>query len=114
MRLKIYIAGPISKGDRDLNFSQAAEAQERLMALGFAPLNPMLSMKHPNAFDIPWKLWMACDYPWVLCADAILRLPGESQGADVEVALASQHGIPVFTSIETLCDWVPEGTGETV
>jgi hypothetical protein len=45
---------------------------------------------------------MELDNEWVLRCDALLRLPGESQGADAEVELAKKHGIPVFYSIEEL------------
>jgi hypothetical protein len=31
--------------------------------------------------------------------DAVLRLPGESRGADRDVAIAEARGIPVFTSL---------------
>jgi len=37
-----------------------------------------------------------------------MRLPGESPGADREVALAAELGIPVFYSVEELV----EGMGE--
>ena len=31
--------------------------------------------------------------------DAVLRLPGESRGADQDVAIARERGIPVFTDV---------------
>ena len=34
--------------------------------------------------------------------DAVLRLPGASRGADLDVARARELGIPVFTDIEEL------------
>ncbi len=34
-----------------------------------------------------------------LC-DAVLRLPGESKGADNDVRIARERGIPVFTRLE--------------
>jgi len=37
-----------------------------------------------------------------LKCNAVLRLPGESKGADAEVALAEENGIDVFYSIEDL------------
>jgi len=45
MRPRVYISGPITKGDRDANFQQAADVHRELMAAGFAVFNPMLSMK---------------------------------------------------------------------
>jgi hypothetical protein len=43
VRKRIYIAGPISKGDPLHNVRQADEAMFALMRAGFAPFNPMLS-----------------------------------------------------------------------
>jgi hypothetical protein len=34
--------------------------------------------------------------------DAVLRLPGESRGADRDVAIARERGIPVYTSLEEI------------
>lgn len=34
--------------------------------------------------------------------DAVLRLPGASAGADADVALARQRGIPVYTALEQI------------
>lgn len=39
---------------------------------------------------------------WVEVSDALLRLPGESKGADMEVARANEIGVPVYHSIEEL------------
>jgi len=99
MRKRIYIAGPITRGNRTDNFANACKAQESLMACGFAPLNPMLTMLHPAAWVIPHEDWMAADLPWVAVADGLLRLPGDSIGADMEVAHAMKLGIPVMYSI---------------
>lgn len=103
-RPRVYISGPITRGDREHNFKQADEAQKRLMLAGFAPLNPMLSMQCSFAWDLPHHLWIECDLPWVEVSDAVLRLPGESVGADQEVSHAIENGIPVFRSIEDLSE----------
>jgi hypothetical protein len=34
--------------------------------------------------------------------DAVLRLPGESRGADQDVAIARRRGIPVYSSLEEI------------
>ena len=36
--------------------------------------------------------------------DAVLRLPGDSRGADLDVAIAHERGIPVYTSIDEIPD----------
>ena len=48
----------------------------------------------------PYETWIKLDEEWVLRCDALLRLPGESKGADAEVAQAKKHRIPVYYSIE--------------
>lgn len=102
MKSRIYISGPITKGDREANFQQAADAQKALLAAGYAVLNPVLTMLLPGAFEIPHDTWIANDLPWVAVADAVLRLPGESEGADIECTYASDRGIPVFCDLDKL------------
>jgi hypothetical protein len=48
---------------------------------------------------------MLIDLAWVEVADAVLRIPGESSGAEREVAHALHHGKPVFTSVEDVLAW---------
>lgn len=99
MRPRIYISGPITQGDRNHNVYQAMHACRQLMLDGFAPLNPIASCCYPFAWepDMQHDLWIACDLAWVAVADAVYRLPGESAGADAEVAFAKERGIPVFS-----------------
>ena len=103
-RPRVYISGPITKGDRNQNFAQAAAAEKQLMLNGMAPLNPMRSMIMPHAWDgeLPHSVWLECDLPWVLMCDAVYRLPGESAGADEECQFADREGIPVFHSVDIL------------
>ena len=35
-------------------------------------------------------------------ADAVLRLSGESRGADQDVAIARERGLPVYTSLDEI------------
>lgn len=36
------------------------------------------------------------------CCDAVLRIPGESRGADLDVGRARQLGLPVYTDVNEL------------
>lgn len=101
-RPRVYMSGPISLGDPDENFGLAAIVQHELIGFGFAPLNPMLSMKLPGHEGIEHSAWIAVDLPWVEVSDAVLRLPGESRGAETECEFAEEIGVPVFTSVEDL------------
>ncbi len=92
----IYVAGPYTGGDPVLNTRKAIEAGEQLRALGFVPFIPHLThlwhLISPHDIDY----WYEYDNEWIRKCDALLRLPGKSKGADAEVALALELGIPVF------------------
>jgi hypothetical protein len=45
-----------------------------------------------------YEAWMAYDFEWLSTCAAVLRLPGDSPGADREVDAALNAGKPVFYS----------------
>jgi hypothetical protein len=103
MRPRIYISGPLtSSGDVFENLGAAVNAARALIAAGFAPFCPHLSYYLDEAEEIPHRVWMEIDLAWLEVADAVLRLPGESVGADIEVRRAEALGIPVFRSVVDL------------
>jgi hypothetical protein len=107
MRPLVYIACPITAGNRNHNYFQACEAERQLMLAGFAPHNPAHTMVLPFAWqdDFPHSLWLDCCFPVIAKCDAVLRLPGYSVGADAELRFAAENGIPVFYSTEDLEEW---------
>lgn len=106
MRPRVYLSGPITKGDRTHNFASACQAHKKLLALGAAVLNPMLTMLHPDAWTIPHEVWLESDLPWVEAADAVFRIPGESVGADLECEHAKKCGIEVFDDYGAIGAWI--------
>lgn len=70
--------------------------------LGFVPMCPHWSHFQHTFRPRPYADWLAFDLEWLPCCDAVLRLPGESSGADGEVARAVELGIPVFGSVAEL------------
>ncbi len=103
MRPKVYINGPLTSSGNILeNVAGAIDAARALIVAGFAPFCPHLSHHVDPAGEIPHSVWMEVDLPWVEAADAVLRLLGESVGANIEVERAVQIGIPVFTSMGEL------------
>lgn len=121
-RPMVYIAGPISKGDLAHNINQASRAFEELALAGLAPLcqhwscfsGPVqVSAAHGTVYAVagqqPNQLthadWLAVDLVFVERSDAVLRLPGQSTGADMETAHARASGIPVFHSVADLIAW---------
>lgn len=97
---RIYIAGPIMLGDRMANIRVAIDAANALRDLGFAVFVPQLdsfwSLVHPREYED----WMAHDFAWIDVCDGLLRIPGESKGADREEVHALARGIPVFHGVE--------------
>lgn len=106
--MRVYVAGPYSKGDQVLNVRAAIEAADRLAAAGHSPYVPHLTMLWHLVSPRPYSWWLALDLEWLAVCDAVVRLPGDSAGADGETAEADRLGIPVFNRVEH----VPEaGTG---
>lgn len=127
-RMKVvYIAGPIRRGDIWENEAQADDAMLALMRAGFCVINPMLSCwagaarvrvasghtadsaPHPLAHggfrDLGAEPWLTMDLELVARSDALLRLPGESTGADGEVKHANKCKIPVMYSVTEVVEW---------
>jgi hypothetical protein len=51
-------------------------------------------------FPRPYEFWLDLDNQFLPDCDAVLRIPGDSNGADKEVALAKTLGKPVFHRID--------------
>lgn len=99
---KIYIAGPYSKGDVAINVKKSMDMANELIENGYAPFCPHLThFLHMNKPQ-PYKKWLEIDDQFVLVCDALLRIPGDSNGADKEIQLAKENNIPVFYSLEDL------------
>jgi hypothetical protein len=100
--ITVYIASPYTLGDVAVNVRESLLMADKLVELGYAPYPPLYSHFWHFLSPKPYETWVELDNEWVLRCDVLLRLPGESSGADAEVALAKEHGIPVFNSIEEL------------
>ena len=100
--IKVYIASPYTLGDVAVNVKAQIDVADALINLGFAPFVPLYShfqhMVHPR----PYQDWVTLDLEWVKSCDCILRLPGESSGADGEIKFAKELGLSVFYSLEEL------------
>ena len=102
MRPRVYIAGPMSQGDRIQNLANALAAYKELIALGYAPFCPHLTFFAAPFITATHSEWLEIDLPWVEKADYILRLQGDSIGATMECDHAKNKGVPVLHSIEEL------------
>lgn len=97
MKPRIYIAGPYTVGDVGVNVRKAIEVADRLRFLGGVPHVPHLNHLWHLAFPHDYEYWMALDMDWLAVCDWIVRIPGESPGADREEVFAKARGIPVLT-----------------
>lgn len=111
--MMILIAGPYASGtngDAELmqqNLTRLEEAAWPIFKAGHVPMIgewvalPILSSagasgpSDPRASEVMYptahRLLQHCD--------AVLRLPGESKGADQDVVIARERGIPVYSSL---------------
>jgi hypothetical protein len=101
-QVRVYVAGPYSKGDVAINVRKAVFAADRLRNARFAPFLPHLTHFWHMLAPRPYEDWLDLDNQFIPCCDALLRLPGDSSGADKEVALAHSLRIPVFYTQEEL------------
>ena len=106
--MRIYIASPYgrragaSPDQCERNTQTAIEAARILIKKGHVPFVPHLfHYVHTRWNDSPNEdVWLAICLTWVPTCDAILRLPGESKGADIEVLKAWSYGKTIFRSID--------------
>ena len=98
----MYVAAPYTANPERCT-AEAIAAGNALLDAGHAPFVPHLAHYWETIHGARhYEDWMRIDLAWLAVADVVLRLPGESSGADQEVAEARRLGIPVVDSIEAL------------
>jgi hypothetical protein len=101
----VYIASAYSKGDCAVNVRNSILAAENLRAHGYLPFCPLWTHFWHFMSPHPYEYWTEMDLEWLPLMDCILRLPGESSGADKEIIYMQGLGKPVFYSIGELFDY---------
>ena len=105
----VYIAGPITIPDPIWNTHDAIQVAERLYNSGLCvPLVPHMNLLWHFIIPHDVEYWYAYDLAVMKRCEAVLRLPGESKGAEAEIAQATKWQIPVFYDEESLMDWVQQ------
>lgn len=102
--VRVYVAGPLSVGDTTDNVITAIEAGTRCLDAGLAPFVPHLNHFWHEVMPRGYEEWMRLDFEWLGACDVLLRLPGESPGAEREVALANKLGLPVYYDIDYMLE----------
>lgn len=93
----VFVSGPLnSSGSVDDNIRNACLVGHYLIERGFVPYVPHLSFFWNMMHKRDEGYWMEHDKRVILHCVAVLRLPGESRGADEEVEFAGQNGIKVM------------------
>lgn len=92
----IYVAGPYSEPDPILNTHRIVRIADRLLDAGFVPLVPHLSVAWHLISPKPYQTWLEYDQHILARCDAVLRVPGDSKGAEAEARHAIDLGIPVI------------------
>jgi hypothetical protein len=110
-KIKVYCAGPYSVGDKEKNVALALVFAEYLIEKGFVPYVPHLSHYWDQEYPHDYKFWLEYDKHWLEVCDCVLRMPGESVGADHEMRHAINKQIPVFLDMDSLLEWFKEAKG---
>lgn len=98
----IYIASPYTLGDVAANVAAQMEAAHKILDMGHVPYWPLESHFLHLYRQRPYEEWLKKDLTILSRVDIVLRLPGESAGADREIAEANNLGIPVAFGWEEL------------
>lgn len=110
----ILIAGPYRSGTHDdpallrRNLDRLEEAAWPLFAKGHIPMIgewvalPVLAGAGATELDDPVaeQIMYPTAHRLLQHCHGVLRLPGESRGADMDVAIAHERGIPVYHSVD--------------
>lgn len=100
--IKVFISSPYTLGSQIVNVRRQIDASNELMNLGYCPFVPLLYHFQEMVHERPYESWIAQCLDWVGICDCVLRLEGESHGADLEVAKANELGKKVFSTVEEL------------
>ena len=118
----ILIAGPYRSGTGDdpglmaRNLARLEEAAWPVFRAGHVPMIgewvALPVLRSAGADGVTDPLAEQVMYPTaqrlLQHCDAVLRLPGESTGADQDVAIARERGIPVYDRVEMIPGYQPE------
>jgi nucleoside 2-deoxyribosyltransferase len=98
--ISVYIASPYTIGDKEFNVKRSLLVADALISRGYLPFVPLLSHYWNEYLEHEYDYWMQYDLCWLERCDAVLRLPGKSSGADVEVEYANRLGKPIYYSVK--------------
>ena len=89
--MKVYIAGPYTKGDASLNVRRMIEVAERVVEAGHTPFIPLLYHLWHLMSPHDYEYWMALDHAWIEACDVLIYLSGESSGTQEDIMFDSDQ-----------------------
>lgn len=92
--MKVYIAGPYSS-DHATGVRNALRLADYLTTAGCHVKVPHLTHFWDMMFPRPYEFWLAYDMVELKECDVLVRMAGESHGADAEVLEAIKSGMTV-------------------
>ena len=105
MKIKVYIASPYTIGDKLANAKRQIKAADELLKHGFAPYVPLLNHFWDEISPKTESEWLDLDFEYLPICDCLLRLEGESKGADKECLKAWGLNIPIFHSVNEIINF---------
>ena len=97
----IYLAGAFSS-EPEFNTHKAIKIGAKLSDMGYAVFVPHLSYWWDKIDKRDYEWYMEYDFNILSRCDLLVRIPGESKGADREWNFARLNDIPAFTLEEFL------------
>jgi hypothetical protein len=91
----VYVAGPYTSNPNKCT-NLAIDVGDWLAIDGYIPVIPHLTHFWHKRIPHDWEFWMEMDSAVLEKCDMLVRIPGESKGADMEVEQAKLLGIPVM------------------
>lgn len=109
-KVRIYVAGPITgSGSYIKNIRNGILAAQAIYRAGMIPFVPHLYALWDMICPESESNFLAMDEEWLYTCDALLRLPGESPGADLETKWCKAKSIPVYISLANLINDLQTG-----
>lgn len=103
--MRVYIAGPYTQGRVEDNVRNAVMAAEMLLNAGHHPYVPHLNHLWHLITPHTYETWLELDMVYLAQCEALVRIKGESPGADREIVFARTHNIPIFYGVENFLDF---------
>jgi hypothetical protein len=104
-KIRVYIASPYTKGDMAINVRTSFEMASVIRNYGMMPIAPLRSHFEHMMFPKPVEKWLSEDMYYIDWCDIVLRMDGESFGADFEVYYAVNRNKIVCSNVAEAVTW---------